>query len=116
MQTVGRQQATAADRVPTGHHPARGVQFEVGVVVHGQTYGVAVHDDRAARQFGDPRVQAFAQPGRQRSDQFCGHLGGDRRKARAHAIFSPTQRASSSGLRAATGMPAATSCPATPVE
>lgn len=136
VQTVRRQQAPAADGVHAGHRPAGGVQFEVGVVVDGDPHGVAVAHHRTGRELGDPGVQPLAEPGRQRPDQLGGDGRGDRRQpragsvhrrvragsvrrrvragsvrrqVRAHAIFSPTQRASSSGLRAATGMPAATS-------
>ena len=59
MQTVGRQQTTAADGVRGGHHAVRGVQFEVGVVVDGDPYGVPVTDDRTGRQLGDAGVGAL---------------------------------------------------------
>lgn len=118
VQAVRRQQAPAADGVRAGHHAAGGVQFEVGVVVDGDSHGVAVAHRRTGGELGDPRVQPLAEPGRQRLDQLGGDGRDDRRQpragalrgqVRAHVIFSPTQRASSSGLRAATGMPAATS-------
>ncbi|GAA3310264.1 hypothetical protein GCM10020295_76880 [Streptomyces cinereospinus] len=105
----GGQQASAADRVRAGHRPAGRVQNDVGLVVDGDADGVAVADGRTRRELGDARVQPLAEPGRERPDEFGGDGRDDQRQVRAHAIFSPTQRASSSGLRAATGMPAATS-------
>ncbi|CAM5696035.1 hypothetical protein SGLAM104S_09145 [Streptomyces glaucescens] len=85
------------------------MQHDVGLVVHGDPYEVALTEDRAGGEFGDARVQPLAQAWRERFDEFGGDGRGDRRQVRTHAIFSPTQRASSSGLRAATGMPVATS-------
>ncbi len=67
------------------------------------------------------RVESAAQPGGQALDRGGAHLrcdrgerGGGARAGRGHRAAprtcSPTQRASASGLRAATGIPAATSC------
>jgi hypothetical protein len=49
------------------------VQFEVGVVVDSDAYGVAVADGRPPRQLGDSGVQPLAEPGREPLDEFGGH-------------------------------------------
>ncbi len=116
VQAVRGQQAAATDRVRAGHRTVPDVEPQFGGVVEGDPHGVTVADRWAARELGHSRVQPFAQPGREGRDESGRHAGGDGRKLRGHVVFSPIQRASSSGLRAATGMPAATSRDATPVE
>ncbi len=111
------EETTAGDVLHAGHHPARGMQAQLALVVDLDRHGVPVTVRRAGAELGDRRVQALAQPGREGLHERGGDL---RRHGRqlvgVHAVFSPIQRASSSGLRAATGIPAATSCPAIPVE
>ncbi len=83
--------------------------------------------DGGGGQRRDGRVESAAQPGGQALhrggddlrchgwERRCGVRAGAGHRA-APRTCSPTQRASASGLRAATGIPAATSCRATGTE
>ncbi len=115
------EQTAAADVRRVGDHPARGTQDEHRLLVHLHPPLVTVTRDRTLRQLRRRTVQPLLQPGAQPGHHLGDHLRPYTRpvvrpRSHAHRTFSPTQRASSSGLNAATGMPAATNRLATAFE